>query len=361
MKKIFAAFFALVAAGFVAHMAISQHAIPQKVGPLPNGGFLLNSGWTIRPAGDQVEVGTFPMSSILSRDGKYLLVLNAGYDPPTISVIDVATKKELSKTHVADGWLGLRIDPKSDLFYVGGGTTGKVFEFALDPASGAVSAKREINAVPDLANKGNALIGDVELSRDGHYLYAGNLYGDEIAVMDVRQGKYLGSWKTGRRPYRLMVAPSGHELLVTAWGDAAIYVHDNKDGKVVTKLRVGAHPTDMLWINKPPVTDEGQPSGTFTGPPLRNGLEYEQDLRFRCHLRRSVERPGDAEYRNHPDAPVRHDTFCAGHRREGHQTLRGLFRRQRSRASRHLRLAKPCRRLHSHRLVPHCGHGFEEW
>lgn len=217
MKKIFAAFFALVAAGFVAHMAISQHAIPQKVGPLPNGGFLLNSGWTIRPAGDQVEVGTFPMSSILSRDGKYLLVLNAGYDPPTISVIDVATKKELSKTHVADGWLGLRIDPKSDLFYVGGGTTGKVFEFALDPASGAVSAKREINAVPDLANKGNALIGDVELSRDGHYLYAGNLYGDEIAVMDVRQGKYLGSWKTGRRPYRLMVAPSGHELLVTAW------------------------------------------------------------------------------------------------------------------------------------------------
>ena len=112
----------------------------------------------------------------------------------------------------------------------------------------------------DLANKGNALIGDVELSRDGHYLYAGNLYGDEIAVLDLREGKYLGSWKTGRRPYRIMIAPDGHELLVTAWGDAAIYVHDNKDGKVVTKIRVGAHPTDMLWINKPPATDRGRPS-----------------------------------------------------------------------------------------------------
>jgi DNA-binding beta-propeller fold protein YncE len=264
MKKILAVLVVLAAGTAVIRLATSQRAAQQKVGPLPDGGFLLNSGWTIRPAGQQVEVGTFPMSSVLSRDGKYLLVLNAGYDPPTISVVDVASKKELSKTHVADAWLGLRIDPRSDLFYVGGGTTGKVFEFSLDPNTGTVSAKREVAAVPDLANKGNSLIGDVELSRDGHYLYAGNLYGDEIAVLDVREGKYLGSWKTGKRPYRIMIAPSGHELLVTSWGDAAIYVHDNKDGKVVTKIRLGQHPTDMLWVNKPPVNDEGQPS-SFTG------------------------------------------------------------------------------------------------
>ncbi len=264
MKRLFLIALAVTAGTFGIRMATSQKAVPQRVGPLPDGAFLLNSGWTIRPAGQQVEVGTFPMSSVLSRNGKYLLVLNAGYDPPTISVIDVASKKELSKTHVADAWLGLRIDPRADLFYVGGGTTGKVFEFALDPDSGAVTPKREIQAVEDLANKGSALIGDVELSRDGHYLYAGNLYGDDIAVLDVREGKYLGSWKTGRRPYRIMVAPNGHELLVTAWGDGAIYVHDNKDGKVSTKLRVGAHPTDMLWINKPPAAEEG-PSSSFTG------------------------------------------------------------------------------------------------
>ncbi len=264
MKKILVVVLALTAGTFAVRLATSQKAVPQKVGPLPDGGFLLNSGWTIRPAGQQVEVGTLPMSSVLSRNGKYLLVVNAGYDPPTISVIDVASKKELSKTHVADAWLGLRIDPRSDLFYVGGGITGKVFEFSLDPDTGAVTPKREIPAVEDLANKGNALIGDVELSRDGHYLYAGNLYGDEISVLDVREGKYLGSWKTGRRPYRIMVAPDGHQLLVTAWGDAAIYVHDNKDGKVVTKIRMGAHPTDMLWINKPPPTEDGQAS-SYTG------------------------------------------------------------------------------------------------
>jgi len=263
MKKIVFVLVAVAAGTFAIRLAVSQRGVQQKVGALPDGGFLLNSGWTIRPAGQTVEVGTFPMSSMLSRNGKYLLVMNAGYDPPTISVIDTASKNELSKTHVADAWLGLKIDPRSDLFYVGGGTTGKVFEFSLDPDTGAVSAKREFPAVADLANKGNALIGDVELSRDGGFLYAGNLYGDEISVIDLKAGKYLGSWKTGRRPYRIMLAPNKEELLVTAWGDGMMYVHSTKDGTVDNKIRVGAHPTDILWINQPPPSDDGKSS--FTG------------------------------------------------------------------------------------------------
>jgi len=263
MKKLIAVLLLVVAGSLAIRLAISQHAIQQRVGPLPDGGFLLNSGWAIRPAGQQVGVGTFPMSSALSKNGKFLLVMNAGYDPPTISVIDTTSKKELSRTRVADAWLGLRVDPRSDSFYVGGGTSGKVFEFALDPATGGVTSKREMPAVADLSNKGNALIGDVELSRDGKYLYAGDLYGDAVAVLDVREGKYLGSWKTGRRPYRIMVGPNGKDLLVTAWGDGAICVHDISNGGITAKIRVGPHPTDMLWINKPPPTEEGK--STYTG------------------------------------------------------------------------------------------------
>src|SRR5438105_1302950 len=77
----------------------------------PNGGFLLNSGWMIKPAGDQVPVDTLPISAALSNNGKSLLVLNAGYNPPSVSVVDVGTKKELSRTRVPDGWLGLTFAP----------------------------------------------------------------------------------------------------------------------------------------------------------------------------------------------------------------------------------------------------------
>src|SRR5947208_14968042 len=90
-----------------AALLTSQAPPPERVGPLSNGGFLLNSGWRLAPAGKQVPLDTFPMSSALSPDGRYLLVLNAGYRPPSISVLDVASAREISRTPVADGWLGL--------------------------------------------------------------------------------------------------------------------------------------------------------------------------------------------------------------------------------------------------------------
>ena len=56
----------------VAMLLISQPAPREQVGPLPNGGFLLNSGWRLEPAGRQVALDTFPMATALSPDGKYL-------------------------------------------------------------------------------------------------------------------------------------------------------------------------------------------------------------------------------------------------------------------------------------------------
>ena len=64
---------------------VSQSAQPERVGPRPGGGFLLNSGWTLRPAGEQIALSTLPMNSALSPDGKYVLILQAGYMPPTVT------------------------------------------------------------------------------------------------------------------------------------------------------------------------------------------------------------------------------------------------------------------------------------
>src|SRR6185369_3101163 len=84
----------------LAALLSSQPAPREQVGPLPGGGFLLNSGWRVDPAGKQVPVDTFPMSSALSPDGKYLLVLNGGYKPPSVSVIEAASGRVLSSVPV---------------------------------------------------------------------------------------------------------------------------------------------------------------------------------------------------------------------------------------------------------------------
>src|SRR5450755_1329946 len=95
-------------------LVCSQPAPRERVGPLPGGEFLLNTGWRLQPVGKQIPLDTFPMSTALSPDGRYLLVLNGGYKPPTIAVLDAATGSQTSSVRVADGWLGLTFSPKGD-------------------------------------------------------------------------------------------------------------------------------------------------------------------------------------------------------------------------------------------------------
>src|SRR6516162_29489 len=135
-----AAFLLLVA------LLSSQPAPREQVGPLPGGSFLLSNGWRVDPVGRQVPLDTFPMSSALSPDAKYLLVLNGGYKPPTVSVIDTASGSVTGSVPVADGWLGLAFAPKGDMVYVGGGSQASIFEFAF--ANGKLTPARTFLTVP---------------------------------------------------------------------------------------------------------------------------------------------------------------------------------------------------------------------
>src|SRR5580658_1693104 len=124
MKTLFPALLMLAGA-----LLISQPSPREQVGPMPDGGFLLSSGWRIKAAGTQIPVDTFPMASAITPDKKLLLVLNGGYNPPSISVLDVASAKELSRVPVPDGWLGLAMTKAGDKLYVGGGSKAAIYEF----------------------------------------------------------------------------------------------------------------------------------------------------------------------------------------------------------------------------------------
>jgi DNA-binding beta-propeller fold protein YncE len=240
-----------------AAILVSQNVPVEHVGPLPDGGFLLNDGWVLRPAGQQVDVDTFPMRSALSADGKYLLVLNGGYNPPSISVIDVAGRREVSKTPLPDAWLGLVFSSDNKKVYVGGGSKARVYQLNFDPANGTLTTGREFPALSDPANPGHSFIGDVALSSDNRFLYAADLLENQIAVINLESGALIDRWKSGRRPYRILIPPDGKSFLVSSWADAAIYQYDAATGKQLSMLRTGQHPTDMLWLNKPAPSGEG--------------------------------------------------------------------------------------------------------
>jgi DNA-binding beta-propeller fold protein YncE len=224
---------------------VSQTAVRERAGQMADGGFLLSSGWRIKPAGVQIPVDTFPMSTVITPDKKFLLVLNGGYNPPSVSVIDIAAAKELSRSPVPDGWLGLTMTKAGDRVYVGGGSRAAIYEFTL--ANGVLKPSRVFPIVADKDRKPEDFIGDVRLAPDGHLLYAADLYRDSIVVVNPQSGLVLSRFKTGRRPYRILFHPSGKSLYVSNWANGSVEQYDVTSGMLMAKTLVAQHPTDMVW------------------------------------------------------------------------------------------------------------------
>ncbi|HUP04046.1 MAG TPA: bifunctional YncE family protein/alkaline phosphatase family protein [Bryobacteraceae bacterium] len=242
-----AARLAMAAAAIVAAAALSSQEAPrERVGPLADGGFLLNSGWRLHPAGKQIPLDTLPMSTALSRDGKYLLALNAGYNPPSISVIDTTSQRVVSSARVPDGWLGLAFAPHTDRVYVGGGSQAAVFEFTLN-GDGSLTPGRTFEVVPKASRTDQDFVGDIAFSPDGRLLYAAQLYRNSIAVINPLSGMVTNHFPTLRRPYRILFHPDGKSFFVSHWADRSVGLYDASTGERTQTVRLGDHPTDMVW------------------------------------------------------------------------------------------------------------------
>ncbi len=226
----------------------SQPGRREQVGPQPDGSFLLATGWRIKPAGTQVPLDTLPMSTALSKDGKYLLVLNGGYKPPSISVIETASMKETSRVPVADAWLGLTFSNDGSKVYAGGGSKATVFEFSF--SNGELKPARNLLVTEQPTHED--FIGDVAVSPDGGRIFAAQLYRDTIVAINAQTGAVFAKYKTGRRPYRILFHPDGKAFFVSSWSDGTVYLHNTSTGTESGHIRLGAHTTDMVLSDKKP-------------------------------------------------------------------------------------------------------------
>ncbi len=221
-----------------------QAARQRYSGRQNDGSVLLPNGWRITPAGEQVSLSTLPMSIALAPDEKNALVLNGGFLPPTISVIDLATTRETARVAVPDGWLGLTFNKAGDKVYVGGGSRVSVFEFSFQ--EGELELRREFPLIPVSERLASDHVGDVLLSADERFLYAANLFRNSVVVLNTQTGFVVDQIRTGFRPYRLLLGLDGKTLLVSHWAESSVGVYSLSDGRLIQKIGVGPHPTDML-------------------------------------------------------------------------------------------------------------------
>ncbi len=232
----------------------------RAIGRLPGGGYVVNTGWTINPVGKQIPLDTFPLSSVLSPDKKFLVVMNAGYNPPSLSVIDVATERVVGKAPVADAWLGMQFTRNGRILYVSGGSKAAVYEFTFSP-EGALTLNRTFNTV-DGTPAHTDFLGDLALTTDDRMIYVNALYRDQVLVINPQSGRVIEKFKTARRPYRILFHPEGKTYFVTSWADGTLSQHETENGARVNVTRIGPHATDMVWRDKATMNEEGE-AGPF--------------------------------------------------------------------------------------------------
>ncbi len=237
MRKVFP----LIVIVLAALAAISEMP-PTKVGKMPDGSSLLTTGWRVAPEGIQIPLDrdTYPMNMVWHPDGKNLFIVNSGYRPPSVMIVDTSDFKTALRVAQPDAWLGLAINKAGDRFYVPQANLGSVREFSFtagqDPKPLRSFQLFPVPAPPPTARDGKVpvrllpktdYLGDAAISADGKFLYVANLQANLVHVIDLASGDMSRKWTTGTHPYKLL--PVGEKLYVSNWGASSISILDVKD------------------------------------------------------------------------------------------------------------------------------------
>jgi len=167
--------------------------------------------------------------------GRFILVPDKGRDVLESYSLDAAGKLHLAGSARAQEGAGPRhvaFRPKAAFAYLLNELNSTVEAFAFDPASGALHPLQVLPSLPD-SFTGDSRASEIEVSRDGRFVYVSNRGGDSIGVfaIDPRSGRLAPRrWQAsgGRTPRFFALSPDGRTLFAA-----------NEDSDTIMALAVG--------------------------------------------------------------------------------------------------------------------------
>ena len=240
----------VVAAASLSTLAQKGPAAPVLPGYKGEGVTLLPNGWRIAPEGRHVTVGDLPMNVVPSPDGRMLAISTSGWGKPAISLFDTRTLQIVSRIDVEHTWLGLVWSPDGKGIYASGSSENVIYQFTLD--KGRLTAAGNISLGAPERHPGRDVIENagyvagIALSADGKRLYATQMYGERVRLIDVEQKKIVASADLGAEPYTCLLSPDGKTLFVSVWGGARVVMLDAATLAVTGEMTVGEHPNAMI-------------------------------------------------------------------------------------------------------------------
>src|SRR5436309_12603593 len=122
--------------------APARRAPRRLPGMQAGGSVLLPTQWSLRPAGDQVALGDFPVNVAIHPKGRWAAVLHAGYGDHEIAIVDLDSKRIVSRVGLRQTYYGLCFDPGGRRLFASGAEDDLVHAFSFE--NGYLSAHREL-------------------------------------------------------------------------------------------------------------------------------------------------------------------------------------------------------------------------
>ena len=151
-----------------------------------DGSVLLPNGWSLEPVGDQIPLGDFPVNIAVHPTGRYAAILNAGYGPHEVLVVDLRIHKVVARAPLDEAFYGLEFARDGKHLYGSGASaeTVQVFHFA----EGQLVPDRKI---PLRNPKERGIPGGLAATRDGRTLFVANVWGQSVSNLSLISDQVL--------------------------------------------------------------------------------------------------------------------------------------------------------------------------
>lgn len=211
-----------------------------------NGQTLLPNGWSLRPAGEQVDLGDFPSHMELSPDKKFAAILHSGWGTHEIRIVSIADKKVTSTVVVDQTFQGIRFNDDGSKLVVSGAEDECVYIYGHH--AGYLTLYRKVQIADP---KQKFVVSALASIDNGNKLLVCGMVADQLAVVDVASSKRLATvdLPAGSFPFEVVVSPDKKRALVSLWGKSAIAVIDLESMALAGEWKVRSHPTEMIFID----------------------------------------------------------------------------------------------------------------
>jgi YVTN family beta-propeller protein len=241
-----------VAAGLVVAVAGTAVAATygKHAGPQGDGTAITPVGFRVAPAGHQTTLGSLPLASVVSPDGRTMLAVNAGDANQSVQVVDTATStvtQTLTYQSPQAVFTGVAYSPDGTRAYVSGGGNNVIRTYTVGGGHLTETAPIALPTTNPGAAAVNMYPAGLAVTPDGRRLVVADQLADAATVVDLATGT-PHTVAVGHDPYGVVLSGNGGTAYVTNQGGNTVSVLDisGPAPAVTAAITVGTHPNQVV-------------------------------------------------------------------------------------------------------------------